>query len=147
MQLHRGAGSFHIALVHRFMHLQFEEEEEKALEPVVTWHNEPDRGYTSAHICTWDRSGLFWKIAGSLTAAGLNILSAQIFTRSDGIVLDSFYVNDAQGAVLARKEGREAFEKNLLASLTGKDIDLPGLIAQRGKANPLYQALHGEPVH
>ena len=32
-------------------------EEDKALEPVVTWHNEPDRGYTAVKICTWDRAG------------------------------------------------------------------------------------------
>jgi [protein-PII] uridylyltransferase len=56
-----------IVMSHRFMHLQLVEED-KALEPVVEWHNEPDRGYTAVKICTWDRAGLFAKIAGSLTA-------------------------------------------------------------------------------
>ena len=113
-----------ITLAHRFMHLQIAEED-KALEPVIIWHNEPDRGYTSVHICTWDRAGLFAKIAGSLTAAGLNILSAQIFTRSDGIILDTFFVNDAKGAALAKKEEKEAFEKILNDALTGKAVDFP----------------------
>ena len=100
-----------LTLAHRFMHLQIAEED-KALEPVVIWHNEPDRGYTSVHICTWDRAGLFAKIAGSLAAAGLNILSAQIFTRNDGIILDTFFVNDAKGAALAKKEEKEASKKS-----------------------------------
>ena len=46
-------------------------EEENALAPVVDWHNEPDRGYNAVQVCTWDRGGLFSKIAGSLSAAGL----------------------------------------------------------------------------
>src|SRR6185295_6589027 len=133
-----------ITLAHRFMHLQIAEED-KALEPVIIWHNEPDRGYTSVHICTWDRAGLFTKIAGSLTAAGLNILSAQIFTRSDGIILDTFFVNDAKGAVLAKKEEKEAFEKILNDALTGKIVDFPQLIAKQ-KVNRIYQALEGEKI-
>jgi [protein-PII] uridylyltransferase len=129
-----------ITLAHRFMHLQLDEED-KALEPIVVWHNEPDRGYTSVHICTWDRAGLFAKIAGSLAAAGLNILSAQIFTRADGIILDTFFVNDAHGAALAKKE---AFEKILNQALTTGHVDFPALIAKRRGPNRIYQSLEGD---
>ena len=131
-----------LTLVHRFMHLQLAEED-KALEPVVVWHNEPDRGYTSVHICTWDRGGLFSKIAGSLAAAGLNILSAQIFTRKDGIILDTFFVNDAHGAALAKKEEKEAFEKILNQALNS-GVDFPALIAKRRAPARIYQSLEGD---
>ncbi|MGV3773689.1 MAG: [protein-PII] uridylyltransferase [Verrucomicrobiales bacterium] len=136
-----------VTLAHRFMHLQLAEED-KALEPVVTWHNEPDRGYTSVHICTWDRAGLFIKIAGSLTAAGLNILTAQIFTRSDGIILDTFYVTDAKNGGLASKEAKEKFEKILNESLTG-DVDFAALIGKIKNTSKLYQSIEGErmPIH
>ena len=128
---------------HRFMHHQLAEEN-KALEPVVTWHNEPDRGYTSAKICTWDRAGLFSKIAGPFSAAGINILSAQIFTRTDGIVLDTFYVVDARTGSLVNCEERERFEKLLFESLTEEDIDFGALIARQKEVRPLYQSLDGE---
>lgn len=127
---------------HRFMHLQLTEEDQ-ALSPIVTWHNEPDRGYTSVHICTWDRAGLFAKITGSLTAAGLNILSAQIFTRQDGIILDTFYVTDARTGLLANREEREAFETILLQELTA-EIDLEKLIQKQKPAKPRYQSVEGE---
>jgi len=99
------------------MRLQISEDE-SPLAPVVNWHNLPDRACNEVKVCTWDRAGLFRKIAGSLSAAGLNILSAQIFTRSDGIVLDTFYVTDARTGSLAGADQRDGFEKVIHKSLT-----------------------------
>ena len=131
-----------LALAHRFMHLQLVPED-RALEPVVAWHNEPDRGYTAVKICTWDRTGLFSKITGSLTAAGLNIFGAQIFSRADQIILDTFFVNDAQTGTLARKEERDLFERILNEALN-EGLDLSGVIARRKAPPPLYQSIEGE---
>ena len=132
-----------LASAHRFMHHQLAEED-KALEPVVTWHNEPDRGYTSAKICTWDRAGLFSKIAGTFSAAGINILGAQIFTRTDGIVLDTFYGVDARTGSLVKREERDSFEKLLLQNLSEEEVDFKALIARQKEIRPLYQSLEGE---
>jgi [protein-PII] uridylyltransferase len=134
-----------LTLAHRFMHHQLAEEE-KALEPIVTWHNEPDRGYTSAKVCTWDRAGLFSKIAGSFSAAGINILSAQVFTRSDGIVLDTFFVTDARTGNLVNREERENFEDILRRALIEESFDFRNLIARQKTARPLYQSLEGERI-
>src|SRR5687768_161567 len=127
------------------MHLQLTEED-KALEPVISWHNEPDRGYTTLKICTWDRLGLFSKITGSLSAAGINILSSQSFTRADGIALDTFYVSDAQGGRLITREQRERFEDILRKVLTLEPVDLPALIAKQRTARPLYQSNEDERI-
>ncbi|MBU6399652.1 MAG: [protein-PII] uridylyltransferase [Verrucomicrobia bacterium] len=131
-----------LALVHRFMHHQLAEED-RALEPVVTWHNEPDRGYTAVKICTWDRAGLFSKLTGSLTAAGVNILSAQIFSRQDGVILDTFFVNDARTGALVSSESRDRFERLIATALTG-DVNLPDLIAKQKLPPSVYQSLEGE---
>lgn len=133
-----------VSFAHRFMYLQLAEEE-KALEPVINWHNEPDRGYTAVHICTWDRTGLFSKIAGCLTAAGLNILGAHIFTRTDGIILDTFFVTDARTGTLAKKEERDEFESLLQRALTGH-VNLSSLIAKRPTGTPAYKSLEGERI-
>jgi [protein-PII] uridylyltransferase len=133
-----------LTLAHRFMHLQVDEED-KALEPVIMWHNEPDRGYTTLHICTWDRAGLFSKISGCLTAAGLNILSAQIFTRTDGIIIDTFYVTDAKTGLLANRDEREKLERLLRTALTG-GLDLPALIAKQKLSGPAYKSFSEERI-
>jgi [protein-PII] uridylyltransferase len=134
-----------LALAHRFMHQQIEEED-KALEPVVSWHNEPDRGYTTAKVCTWDRAGLFSILTGSFSAAGINILSAQIFSRNDGIVIDTFCVTDAAAGGVVNREARDRFEGILRKSLIGEEVDFRALIARKKPARPLYQSLPGERI-
>jgi [protein-PII] uridylyltransferase len=132
-----------LALAHEFMRLQISDQE-NPLAPVVDWHNEPDRGYTAAKVCTWDRAGLFSKITGSFSAAGLNILSAQIFTRADGIVLDTFFVTDAKTGNPADQERRDEFESLLNKVLTGAEVNFHTLIARQKMARPFYQAYTGE---
>jgi [protein-PII] uridylyltransferase len=133
-----------LTLAHTFMSRQVDEAEE-ALAPVVHWHNDPDRGSTAVKICTWDRPGLFSHITGAFTAAGLNILSAQAFTRTDGIILDTFSATDAQTGLLIHKEAREKFEKVLTAALNGR-ADWDALITPRKVFAPLYTSLEGERI-
>jgi [protein-PII] uridylyltransferase len=134
-----------LMLAHRFMRLQIAEEEH-ALAPVVNWHNEPDRAYNAVKVCTWDRAGLFRKIAGSFSATGLNILSAQIFTRSDGIALDTFCVTDAKTGNLADSEQRDKFEAVLNKALAGEEVDFHALIVRHKITRPIYQAYAGERI-
>jgi [protein-PII] uridylyltransferase len=96
-------------------------------------------------ICTWDRVGLFTKIVGSLSAAGLNILSAEIYTRTDGIILDTFFVTDAKTGLLATRESKEEFERLLKAALTG-NVNLTALIARQKLARPAYRLAEDERI-
>ncbi len=132
-----------LELTHRFMH-RLILEKNRALSPVTAWLDEPDRGYNVVKVCTWDRAGLFGKIAGSLSATGLNILSAQIFTRTDGIALDSFFVNDARSGNLAANEQHGKFAALLEKVLNGDEVDLATLISRQITNRPVYQAYAGE---
>lgn len=132
-----------LELAHEFMRLQLLPED-RALEPVVGWHDDTDRGYTTVKVCTWDRAGLFCRVAGSLSAAGLNILSAQVFTRADDIALDTFYVTDARTGVTASQAQRARFEELLTRALTGGAVDFRDLIARQRLVRPLYSAYEGE---
>ena len=132
-----------LTLVHQFIHLQLTEED-RALEPAVLWQEEKDRGCTLVHFCTWDRTGLFVKLTGALAAAGLNILSAQIFTRTDGVVLDSFHVTDARTGAAPEPAVRDRLEK-LIRDMLARGVDItPAVARAAANARPLYQALAGE---
>ena len=134
-----------IELAHRFMERQFEDGE-NALAPATRWQHHRDRGYSEVRVCTWDRAGLFSNIAGGLSAVGLNILSAQIFTRTDGIVLDVFSVTDGKTGSLAAQERIEKFDKLLTRLLSNDEVDLDTLIAKQKQARTLYQAYVGEQI-
>src|SRR6266850_2435713 len=66
--------------------------------PVVTelFHH-TDLGSSDLVVVTRDLPGLFSLIAGTLASQGVNIISAQIHTRGDGIAIDTFQVNDPGG--------------------------------------------------
>ena len=145
-QIHPAVEIFNdLKLAHQFMQQQVSDSE-NLLAPVVDWHNDPDRGCNAVKICTWDRAGLFGKITGSFSAAGLNILSAQIFTRADGIALDTFYVTDARTGNLADREQREEFQKVLNKILAGGELDVKSLIARHKITRPFYQGYTGEKI-
>ena len=69
--------------------------------PVATelFHH-PDLGSSDLVVVTRDVPGLFSLIAGTLAAHGVNITSAQIHTREDGIAIDTFQVNDVTGEAI-----------------------------------------------
>jgi [protein-PII] uridylyltransferase len=132
--------------VHRFLQLQLSEGEVNPLVPIINWYNERDRGYTTVKLCTWDRERFFTNINGCFTAAGFNILGAEILTRFDGIILDSFFVTDAKTGQLPKKEEREKFELLVQKILTGATLDLHALITKVRPAPATYKSLDGERI-
>ena len=61
-------------------------------EAALQWINYPDQGYSELTVVTHDRHLLLEKICCALAAHEINILSADIYTRADGVVLDIFRV-------------------------------------------------------
>ena len=111
------------------------------LAPAVRWIAHPDRGHSELWVCTWDRKNLLAKIAGSLAAAHLNILSADIFTRSDSLVLDIFRVCNTKFEAVTDPRDSEMVERTLLAALSIEEFDFG---AVTGKARRPTPQLHGE---
>ena len=88
----------------------FEMMKELGNRPFVTdWKQSQKGPYTLLSVCTHDRPGVLASIAGALTGSGLDILSVEIFTRDDGIVVDWFKVCEAMGASAVQPVGEGRF--------------------------------------
>jgi [protein-PII] uridylyltransferase len=89
--------------------------------PVATelFHH-PDLGSSDLVVVTRDVPGLFSLIAGTLAAHGINIISAQIATRADGIAIDTFQVNDPTGDAITSGAQWARTLQALAAVLTGE---------------------------
>src|SRR3989442_3049877 len=64
---------------------------------VTELFHHPDLGSSDLVVVTRDLPGLFSLIAGTLASQGVNIVSAQIHTRADGMAIDTFQVNEPTG--------------------------------------------------
>ena len=82
-------------------------------------------------------------ICGTITSADISIVRAQIFTRDDGIIIDTFHVISGNGAAVISPEYQTQFKKNLPKVLAGQ-LDVRELITshikqwRRRKKNVVY---------
>ncbi len=84
---------------------------------VVEWRVPEGNHCTELTVCTHDRQGLFAQLAGALTASGINILSADVYTREDGIVVDTFKVCETSGSHSVKPQRSAKAEQNLKAAI------------------------------
>jgi [protein-PII] uridylyltransferase len=113
-------------------------------EGVVTelFHH-PDLGSSDLVIVTRDLPGLFSALAGTLAASGINIISAQIHTRGDGVAIDTFQVSDPLGEVVT-STGRWTRTLADLGAVLNGDRPVAELLAERQRrafgATPAVEA-------
>jgi [protein-PII] uridylyltransferase len=65
---------------------------------------DPQRAVTEITLYTADHPGLFSRIAGALAVSGANIVDAKIITMSNGMALDTFWVQDLAGRPFDRPD-------------------------------------------
>ncbi len=112
------------------------------LAPAINWHPFPEQGHSIVSFCTWDRERLLAKIAGSFSVVPINILSADIFSRGDNVVLDIFRVCDTKARAVTDQADIELVQKTLAAALESVDFDFGRLMEQaRGQSRRLVQEI------
>ncbi len=74
-------------------------------------------GFTNITVITKDISSLLYRLCGTLSINDLNIHDAQIFTRKDGIVIDSFNVTDFRTGDLVDQEKYDKIKDDLTRSV------------------------------
>jgi [protein-PII] uridylyltransferase len=102
--------------------------------PLVCRHRHfPELEFSEFVVVTRDQPGLFSKIAGVLTANNLNILSARITTRADGVALDVFRVSHGSGGLAMEEERWLRVERDLEAVLAG-EREIEPMVAEAQRA-------------
>ena len=88
--------------------------------PVIEWRDEPNDSISRLYVASRDSGGLFAILAGVVTLSGLDILGSKIFTCSDGMVLDAFYVRGIFDGMAANPKMKSRFESEVRAALSGE---------------------------
>jgi [protein-PII] uridylyltransferase len=133
--LHTEAGeiALHIQMVNRLLKSISEADSVSSLRPIVDWKDDLNRSLTVVNVVTWDRAGLFYKLAGGFSVAGLNILGAKVISRSDHIAIDTFYVVEPGRGVVQSQNAMEAFARTVEAALIQNKDLYPEIVAQAKK--------------
>jgi len=130
--IHTDAGeiALHIQMVNRLLKSISAADSVGSLRPIIDWKDDLNRSLTVVNVVTWDRAGLFYKLAGAFSVAGLNILGAKVISRTDHIAIDTFYVVEPGRGVVQSGAAQESFARTIEAALvTNKDL-LPDIVAQ-----------------
>jgi [protein-PII] uridylyltransferase len=96
---------------------------------------EPETGCSRLVVSTLDQPGLFSSIAGVLTANGINILSAQIYTLKNGVALDILRVNSNRGKIVDNEDKWRRVGKTLGGVVEGR-VQVHDLVRQRKRGLP-----------
>jgi [protein-PII] uridylyltransferase len=107
----------------------------------VEVENDLERGTTGYTVLTQDSitPGLFSKIAGVLAAKGLQILRAQVDTRKNGVVVDTFDVVDSFHAGPPPPERLEEVADAIRDTLLGR-VTVEELFARHRRFQPAAPA-------
>jgi [protein-PII] uridylyltransferase len=123
----------HLRMVNRLLNQIQSAHSMATLSPIIDWHDDIDLSMSVVDVVTWDRAGLFYKLAGALTLAGVNIVSTKAITRKDHITIDTFYVMDPDGGVVTNKKARDIFEKHLNEALIEEKELMPQITELEAK--------------
>lgn len=125
--------ALHLKMVNELLHRISEADAMSTLIPVVNWQNDQNLSLTVVNIVTWDRAGLFYKLAGAFSVAGLSIVSSKAITRADHITVDTFYICDSSGGVVQNVRAQTTVEKYLKKALLRDEDLMPAIEEQAHK--------------
>ena len=119
----------HVQMFREFLESRWNSDEHP-LSPVIRWAPHRHAGHSVLLVVTWDRRQLLERICGALSATELNILSADIFTRDDGLVLDKFRVSTSKFQAVEDKRDVKQVDKHLNAALEAEEFNYHPLLAK-----------------
>jgi [protein-PII] uridylyltransferase len=99
-------------------------------ELVSTSVREMSGGLTTLILCARDEHGLYSRVAGCLTAVGINILASQVYTMREGMALEIYRLSTPPGSEVERHAVWEKLDQTLKDVLSG-DRELEAMVQQQ----------------
>ena len=121
--MRRGYASYWLSFdpITHSRHARIAYKAEENREPLTLEYFIDDRkGVTEITIYATNHPGLFSSIAGAMALSGANIVDAKIFTTTDGMALDTFWVQGTSGGPFNQPEKLFVLKKNVEQTLAGK---------------------------
>ncbi|MSU65007.1 MAG: [protein-PII] uridylyltransferase [Opitutus sp.] len=125
--------ALHIQMVNRLLKSISAADSVGSLRPIIEWKDDLNRSLTVVNVVTWDRAGLFYKLAGALSVAGLSILGAKVISRTDHIAIDTFYVVEPGRGPVQSANAQEKFTRTIEEALVANRDLLSDILAQAKK--------------
>jgi len=101
---------------------QMREADEKRESVSLTAKTDEFRSVTEVSIYTGDHPGLFSQLAGAVAMCGGSIVDAKIFTTTDGMALDLFSIQDADGHPLGDARRVQRLRETIARVLSGEVV-------------------------
>jgi [protein-PII] uridylyltransferase len=141
--------ALHIQMVNRLLKSITTADSVGSLRPIIDWKDDLNRSLTVVNVVTWDRAGLFYKLAGAFSVAGLSILGSKVISRTDHIAIDTFYVVEPGRGPVQSASAQEKFARTIEEALVANRDLLPDILAQAKKiaATRYLTPSSGETLH
>jgi [protein-PII] uridylyltransferase len=134
-------------MVNRLLRSINEADSVNTLKPAIDWNDDLNRSLTVVNVVTWDRAGLFYKLAGAFSVAGLDILGAKVLSRADHIAIDTFHVVEPGRGVVQNQVAMDAFSRNIEAALVQNKDLYPEILAQAKKVFSHFGGTDNSSLH
>jgi [protein-PII] uridylyltransferase len=110
-----------VRTVRHFLHREVEKHD--PLASCVKWIDHTEKGYTEMVLATRDKPLLLEKVCCALASEQINILSADLFTREDGIVVNIFRVCTTNFEPVSANSTRKRFLETFEAIVSADSYD------------------------
>ena len=106
---------------------------------LIDTQHDYENSVTEIIVCTLDSHGLFSKVAGAMSLAGANIISAKIFTLKNGIAVEIFQIQDLSGEVFDNA-GRLAKMSVYIEQVLSSELNLEKEFKNRSVARKIQHS-------
>jgi len=116
--------------------LLIDKAEKQGLQLHIETRIDKARSATELAVYTHDHAGLFAQVAGAMALSGVSIVDANINTLTNGMALDTFWIQDSSGGHFGGDAALNRLWKRIEEALSGKLHPKRELEAMRAKAIP-----------